>query len=134
MRGFLTRGLAAGAVAAVLSGVPSTAAAVLTRRDALEAARAAGAMVGSPTVGAGAAVHACISLAWGVMLAAALPRRHPVLWGVAAGGAIAAVDLGVVGRRLAPIRALPAVPQVADHLAFGAVVGAVVGLTSCRSR
>ena len=131
-RGSVTRGVAAGAVAAVLSGAPSTASALLSGRDPLDAVRAAGSMVGSPTVVAGAAVHTCISLAWGVVLAAALPRRGTMLWAVAAGGAIAALDLGVVGRRFPAIRALPAVPQVADHLAYGAVAGTV--LSACRNR
>ena len=126
-------GLVAGAVAAVLSGAPSTAVALATGRDPFEAIRAAGSLVGSPTLGAGLAVHAAVSLGWGVVLGAVLPRRRPVLWGAVGGGAIALLDLGVVGRRFAPIRSLPAVPQVVDHLAFGAVVGAVVGLTSCRS-
>lgn len=133
------RGLVAGAVAAVVSGAPSTAAALLTRRDPLEATRAAGTVMGSPTVGAGASVHAAVSLGWGVVLAAVLPRHHPALWGTGAGAAIAALDLGVVGRRLPHIRALPVLPQVADHLAYGAVVGAVLGrlngrLNGSRSR
>ncbi len=125
-------GLAAGAVAGLVSGAPSTTAALLTGRDPLEAVRAAGSLVGSPKLGAGAVVHVAVSLAWGVALAAVLPRRRSVLWGAAAGVAIAALDLGVVGRRLAPIRALPTIPQVVDHLAYGAVVG--VALSVCRSR
>ena len=38
----------------------------------------------------------------------------------------AAFDLGVVGRRYPRIRALRQAPQVADHIAYGAVVGAVL--------
>jgi hypothetical protein len=49
-----------------------------------------------------------------------------VRFGVCAGAAIAALDLGLIGRRFARIRALPLAPQVADHLAFGAVVGVVL--------
>jgi hypothetical protein len=45
--------------------------------------------------------------------------------GLVAGAAIAALDLGVVGRRFPDIDALDAGPQVLDHLAFG-VVAAVV--------
>jgi hypothetical protein len=48
-----------------------------------------------------------------------------VLWGVLGGLAIAAVDLGVIGRRRPAIRALPLLPQLADHALFGAVVGAL---------
>jgi len=55
-----------------------------------------------------------------------LPDRRTVALGAAAGLAIAALDLGVIGRRFPRIRALSQAPQVADHLAFGALVGAVV--------
>lgn len=75
---------------------------------------------------AGAGVHTAVSLGWGVVLAAILPRRRPVLSGVAAGAGIAALDLGVVGRRFPRVGALPVLAQVADHLAYGAVVGAVL--------
>ncbi len=115
-----------------MSGAPSTTTALLTGRDPLEAVRAAGSLVGSPTLGAGAVVHVALSLAWGVALAAVLPRRRSLLWGAGAGAAIAALDLGVVGRRFPPIRDLPKLPQIADHVAYGAVVGAV--LSDCRSR
>ena len=130
----IRRGLAAGAVAGVFSGAPSTLHALVTGRDPLAAAEAAGNLL-LPAASsrtrlllAGAAAHAALSLAWGSVLAVALPRhRTGVAWGAAAGLAIAALDLGVVGRRFPLIRALPAGPQVADHLAFGAVAGAVLG-------
>ena len=125
-------GLVAGAVAGVVSGAPSTAHAAATDRGALEAVRAAGSMVGSPTVAAGVAVHAVVSLGWGVVLGAVLPRRRTVWWGAAAGLAVAAVDLGLIGRRFPRVRTLPALPQVADHLAYGVVVAAV--LSARRSR
>ena len=74
-----------------------------------------------------------VSLAWGTVLAVAVRRSplSPVATGVAAGAVIAAVDLGVLahgraGRRWPLIRALPVGPQVADHLAFGAIAGAVL--------
>ena len=127
------RGLLAGAVAGLVSGAPSTAAALLTGRDPLEAARAAGTLVGSPTLGAGAAVHAVVSLGWGLVLSAVAPRRHLPLWGAAAGLAIAALDLGVVARRFFPrLRALPVLPQVADHVAYGAAVGSVLSWSRSR--
>ena len=119
--------MVAGAFAGVVSGLPSTAHALLTGRSPLEAVRAAGTLVGSPTVAAGAVVHAALSLGWGGLLALALPRRRAVVWGGAAGLAIAALDLGVVGRQLPRIRALPVLPQVADHFLYGASVGAVLG-------
>jgi hypothetical protein len=43
--------------------------------------------------------------------------------GAASGLAIAALDLGVIGRRVPAIRRLPLAPQLADHALFGAVVG-----------
>jgi hypothetical protein len=79
----------------------------------------------------GVAVHEAISLGWGAVLGVVLPRRSSVAWGAAAGLAIAGLDLGIVGRRFPEIRALPALPQVADHLAYGALVGAVL---ACRVR
>ena len=70
--------------------------------------------------------HGAISLGWGVVLAAVLPRRRTVVWGALAGLAVAGLDLGVLARRWPRIRALPTLPQVADHIAFGTLVGAVV--------
>ena len=52
-------------------------------------------------------VHLALSLGWALLLARVLPRRHTVAWATAAGLAIAALDLGVVGRRFPRIRALP---------------------------
>ena len=47
-----------------------------------------------------------------------------LLDGAVAGLVIAAFDLGVVGRRYPAIKALPAIPQCGDHMAFGALVAA----------
>jgi hypothetical protein len=124
--------LAAGALAAALSGAPSTLHAVVTGRDPLEAARAAGAMLlpgetrALPLLVAAGPVHGAISLFWALVLARTLPRRHTALAGAAAGLATAALDLGLIGRRIAPIRRLAVAPQVADHVAFGALAGAVL--------
>lgn len=130
-------GLAAGAVAAVVSGAPSTAYALATGRDPLEATLAAG-KIALPNetrravlVAAAVPVHLALSLGWGVVLAHALPRQRPVLAGALAGLAIAALDLGVAGRRIPTVRALPLAPQLADHVAYGATVGAV--LARCRA-
>ncbi len=132
----------AGAVAGVLSGAPSTLHAVLTGGEPLAAARAAGNLL-LPAVApsgallvAGGIAHTVLSLGWGTVIAVAARRssRSPIAVGLAAGAAIAAVDLGLLahgplGRRWPLIRALPVRPQIADHLAFGAVAGAV--LTIC---
>ena len=51
---------------------------------------------------AGVLTHGAISLGWGVVLAAVLPRRRTVVWGALAGLVIAGLDLGVLGSPLAP--------------------------------
>ena len=128
----LVDGLVAGAVAGAVSGAPSTAHALLRGASVLESVRAAGAVVGSPTLAAGMVTHAALSLGWGVVLAAVLPGRRTALWGAGAGVAIAAVDLGLVGRRLPRVAALPTLAQLADHVAYGAAVGAVLSRLSAR--
>jgi hypothetical protein len=128
----LQDGFVAGAIAAVVSGAPSTLLAIVTRSSPFEATLAAGTLLlpreRRPLVLALAAVpvHLVLSLGWALALAALLPRRREAAWGGAGGLAIAALDLGVVGRRHPRIRALPQLPQVLDHLAFGAAVGAVL--------
>jgi hypothetical protein len=123
---------AAGAVAAVVSGTPSTTHALLTGRSPIEGALAAGSLLfpherrpGRLVLGA-VPVHLALSLGWALPLAVVLPRRWTIALGALAGFGIAALDLGVIGRRFARIRALPQAPQVADHLAYGAAVGAVL--------
>jgi hypothetical protein len=116
-------------VAAVLSGLPSTVHAALTGREVLAAARAAGTLIPGrkPNVLAGAAAHLVVSAGWTVVLAAANRRRRlGVLGGAVAGLVIATVDLGIVGRRYPAIRELPQVPQWLDHVAFGAIAGAML--------
>jgi hypothetical protein len=131
-------GLLAGAIAGVVSGAPSTIHALVTRRSPLDAVRAAGTLLlpdDAPPrrlAAAGVAAHGAISLGWGVVLATALPRRRAALWGALAGLVIAAVDLGVLARRRPGIRALPVLPQIADHVAFGAIAGAVLSWTAPR--
>ncbi|HYV58557.1 MAG TPA: hypothetical protein VFA62_00650 [Acidimicrobiia bacterium] len=128
-------GLRAGAVAGVLSGAPSTTHAVVTGRSPLDAVRAAGTLILSEDrspralAAAGVVAHGAISLGWGVALAVLLPRRHAVAWGALAGLAIAGLDLGVLARRWPRIRVLPTLPQVADHVAYGALVGFVLSRT-----
>lgn len=117
-----------GLVAAAVSGAPSTAYALATGRDPLEATKAAGTLVlgedASPLalVVAAAPVHLALSLGWAAVLKSALPPRRRLLWGAVGGLAIAAFDLGVVGRRVPAIRALPLAPQLADHALFGVTV------------
>jgi hypothetical protein len=124
--------LVAGLVAAVVSGVPSTAWAVARRRDVLAAGRAAGTLVlpcerrTVPLLLAAVPVHAALSLGWAGALSRILPRERELLSGATAGLAIAALDLGVVGRRIPAIRALEQLPQWLDHVAYGLAVGTVL--------
>ncbi|MGH9244714.1 MAG: hypothetical protein ACRD29_10435 [Acidimicrobiales bacterium] len=116
------------AVAAVMSGTPSTVYALATGGDPLAATRAAGTLFPGerPGVVRGAVAHGAVSGFWGALLGVALPRRRTAWWAMVAGLGIAAIDLGLVGRHLPAIRALPTAPQVADHLTFGGVFGAVL--------
>ena len=131
-------GLVAGGVAAVLSGAPSTLHAVVTGASPLEAPLAAGTLVlpreRRPLALLLAAVpaHLAISLGWGVVLALALPARRTIVAGGVVGLGIAALDLGVVGRRYPRIRGLATWPQVIDHVAYGAAVGALVARRRTR--
>ena len=130
----------AGAVAWALSGLPSTVWTVARGGNPLAAVRAAGTLVVSPTAArsslvlAGVGAHTVLSFGWAMLLALGLPERRVRTAGAGAGLAIAALDLGVVGRRYPAIRALPTPPQVADHLAFGSLVGAVVHRRRRRRR
>jgi hypothetical protein len=124
--------LRAGALAALLSGAPSTLHALLTHADPLEASCAAGSILlpheqrRGPLLLAATPLHLALSLGWALALARILPRRHALAASVPAGAAIAALDLGLIGRRFPRIRALPALPQLADHLAFTLIVATVL--------
>ena len=124
--------LRAGAVGAALSGIPSTVHALVTGADVLVGAEAAGSLLlpwarrRALLVAAAGPVHVALSFGWATVLARVLPRRRPVAEGVLAGLAIAALDLGVIGRRLPRIAALPQPPQVADHIAYGVAVSVML--------
>lgn len=119
--------LRAAAWAAALSGIPSTVHALATGRDPLEAVYAAGTILlpgetdRARLALAAFPVHVALSIVWAFALERAGVRG--AARGAAAGLAICALDLGVIGRRFPRVRALPLTPQVADHLAYGAVVG-----------
>ena len=125
--------LRASVLVGALSGAPSTIPALVTGRSPLDAARAAGELLGRAGLLRGAAAHAGVTVGWTLLLDRLLPRRHRVAWGATAGLAIAALDLSIAERRFPAIAALPRVPQVADHLAFGALVGAGLGDRPRRS-
>lgn len=105
--------------------------AVVTGVDPVEPTLAAGSIVlpheHSRTRLAAAAVpvHTALSVGWAIVLERVLTRPNAVI-GAVSGLGIAAVDLGVVGRRFPRIAALPLLPQLADHLAYGATVGYVL--------
>ena len=129
--------LRAAVISGIFSGVPSTAWALAHRGDPLEATWAAGrvlapdAQPGLKLLGAAAVAHGVLTLGWTAAIACALPagsRTRRAVVGAAAGAAIAALDLGGAhlrrgDPRLAPIARLAIGPQLADHLAFGALVG-----------
>ena len=132
--------LAATTVAATVSGAPSTAHSLVTRRPLLDTVRAAATLVTGPapgggapaptlrTLAAGGVVHGAVSLLWGTVLAQVLPPGRRAVWGAVAGVAIHVIDLGLVARlpRLRAMRALPQLPQLGDHIAFGVTVGLVL--------
>jgi hypothetical protein len=127
----VSRAVRAGAVAAVLSGAPSTMHALVTGRDPLEATLAAGSILlpgetrRARLLAAALPVHLTLSLGWAIVLDRAGVRSARA--GAVAGLAIAAVDLALPGRRFPRVRALPPAPQLADHVAFGAIVGRLLG-------
>jgi hypothetical protein len=125
--------LAAGLAGAVLSGVPSTLHALVTRRDVLAGARAAGAMLlprerrSLPLIAAAVPVHLGLSLGWAALLAPLLPRGSELPAAVGGALAIAGLDLELIARlRFPAVRALPQAPQWADHVAFGLAFGGVL--------
>jgi hypothetical protein len=113
-------------IGAAASGLPSTLVTLARRESLLDGARAAGAIVlpretRTPVLLAAAVpVHLGLSLGWAVVIAR-LPRQGAI-FGALAGLVIAALDLGVIGRRIPAIRALPQGRQWADHVAFGLAV------------
>ena len=132
----IREGLRAGAVAALVSGIPSTVYSVARRRDPLEATIAAGSMLLRHEtrrvylVAAAIPIHFALSGFWGIVLAQFLPRKRPLASGTIAGLGIGVLDLLVVGRRFPRIRALPTAPQLADHVAFGVTVAFLLRATA----
>lgn len=126
--------LAAGTCGAILGGAPSTVYALATGGDPLEATKAAGSIVlpqetrTRALVAAAVPVHLALSLGWAFVLERAGARG--LLRGAAAGLAIAALDLGVAACHYPRVHALKLAPQVADHVAYGVVVGLVLARTS----
>ena len=105
--------------------------ALATGRDPLAAVLAAGSVLlpGETSrrklAAAAVPVHLALSLTWTVAFDRAGVRT--ARGGALAGLAVAALDLGFVGRRFPHVRALPLGPQLADHAAFGAIAGLLLG-------
>ena len=123
------------AVAAALSGAPSTMDAFRRQRDlrsvmtyVSDVTCSVGTLVppGRPGFIRGALLHVGISVLCGEGLARTLPESRSVIWGAVAGLAIGVINVGVIGRRFPAIAALPLVPQLADNVAFGALFAFVV--------
>ncbi len=125
-------GLVAGLVAWLSSEVPSALHASWTGASWRRTDEAAGNLLlpegEAPDVlrRVGTALRVAVALNWGVVLSRWLDRRRPVVHGAAAGAALFAFEYALVGRRRPLVRALPALPQLADQVVFGAVAGAVI--------
>jgi hypothetical protein len=133
--------LVAGWTATLVGGTPSTLYALASAGDPMEATRAAGAMLISASSGtvelvlAAAVVHVCVSFFWAAILVRILPRPHVVLWATAAAAIIGYFDLRVIAPVFFPeVANLPLVPQMADHLMWGASLGWVLGRRSRTRR
>ena len=117
-------------LATLFSGIPSTAYALATGGDLLEATRAAGAMLlpsetsSAKLILAATVVHSGVSFFWTVVLWFTLPDRRVVPWALLASTAIALLDLRLIAPAFFPqVAALDFWPQFADHLMWGACVG-----------
>ena len=118
---------------AAVSGLPSTVITLARRESLLDGARAAGAIVlpretRTPVLLLAAVpVHLALSLGWAVVISR-LPRQGAIFGGLF-GLAIAGIDLGLIGRRIPAIRALPQKRQWADHVAYGLSVSLLLNRT-----
>jgi hypothetical protein len=132
-RQFIADALIASAWAALLSSFPSTIYELITDGDPLESTRAAGAMLipfsstDSQLIVAACVVHVAITLFWAFILAWLLPRRHIIWTAIGAAALIAFLDIKVIARFFFPdVYALDFWPQFADHIAWGAALGATL--------
>lgn len=139
-RRWAVEGVVAGALALPPSMVASALHARATGRPWQESEMAAGNLVlgasASPArlVRVGAVLRAAVALNWGVVLSRWLDHRHPVVHGAGAGLALFGFQYLLVGRRRPLVRALPAWPQVVDHVVYGTVAGAVLGRLRRRAQ
>lgn len=138
-RTWLLTTVLAAVAAGVLSGIPSTVWAFVTDGDPWEATQAAAqVLVHRDTwfplqVAAATIVHGGMSLFWSGVLCAVLSPKRAVLDGVGAGFSIAVLDMLAIGPMVPSMRELPFLPQLADHLCFGGIVGAVIAWRGIRA-
>jgi hypothetical protein len=129
----LADGVIAGLAGWVCSEVPSSFHASSTGRSWRTTDESAGNLllpVDAPTHrlrAVGTALRVTVAVTWGVVMSRWLDRRHPVGHGAGVGLALFVVEYLVLGRRRPLVRALPALPQLADQVVFGTVAGAVLG-------
>jgi hypothetical protein len=130
--GWFRDGVAAGLLAWPLSELPSLADHVCAGRPWWSTDAAAATLVAPASLPVGqrrvlgTALRVLVAANWGAVLSRWLDRRHPVAHGAVAGAVLAGFEYGLVGRRRPAIEALPALPQVADQVVFGTVVGALL--------
>ena len=129
-RGSLLDWLIAGSVATALSGIPSTLYSAATGADIAEPTRAAGAMLVAANssdlqlLTAAAVVHIAVSFFWSGILILILPRTSITSACVLAASLIGVLDLRVIAPHFFPeVARLPFLPQMADHLMWGACLG-----------
>ena len=125
--------LVSGAAATLLSGLPSTLYALYRHEDVSEATRAAGAMLIPPgssmleLLQAAVVVHVAVSFFWAALLVRFLPNRHVIAAAIAAAIAIGVLDLRVIAPLMFPeVARLAFWPQMADHVMWGASLGAAL--------
>ena len=125
--------LVAGGLAGLVGVIPSTVYLLVTGGDVFASVNALAAMVAGNElpvlrgVAVAAAVHFALSFFWASVLVAFLPRRAPVFGALVASTIITFLDLKVIAPHyFAEAAALAFIPQLADHLAWGATVGAVL--------
>lgn len=115
-------------IASLVSGAPSTLHSILRDEDPLESRAIGSIVVRSDDHGrlllVAIPIHIAVSIGWAIIFSYLLPVRRRVLSGMAFGSGVAYINLRLVGRAFPRIYALPLAPQIADHIAFGAVVAA----------
>ena len=131
---WLQDGIVAAIIGWLLSGIPSTLYALFTGGDIYEATLAAGSiLIGEHAsftflIISAVVVHTGLSFFWAITLTLLLPKNNIIIWAFLGGFGIAILDLLIIGQFFPMIKALPFLPQLIDHLAFGAIVGTVLFL------